>query len=635
MIPSSTTTGTLGSPLLLSARLVLLISLGLALTSAIPPAKASAAAPDILAFGDLRGYVEPCGCDPETDLGGLGRLYQFVSEQRKIVPGGLVVDLGNNFPTGDKDPAETKAAKARAIEEGLRAVAADATLVRSASHSAVPNPVLSNSAPVSKGSAARIEGSAAGSKGSSSIPRSLIRKGTLILGVLGPEESKLARPIDEELIKELKGIIAEAAAPRGVVLLYAGADRGLQRLRTALPSATFIRSNRQPADAIPDQKERQQPGLLLHQGVYSVPSFGQGLLALGAFNTAPLELPVKRPGQLPAAKSSSAMAGSTPGLGALSQLKAPFAWLTREFRLRQLAGDPMVKVLDAYKNQAREDFRASARRKANERAASTIPYAGAHACQSCHPAEYQIYQKSAHAHALDTLKGKGQDENGECVSCHVVGYDETGGYIDQKHTPRLAGVQCETCHGPRKAHTRNPMAGKGKATQSSAMAVCTSCHHPPHSSAFAFEDYWPKIRHGKGIASPEPPAEEPALPIKAPLLPPAEPSSDAGYSENATGSTAEQPRDLSPSKARGTASQPSQATPWPNAELWVEPDTTGFDHPKYGGGQPESCGAISACIHQYDPVCGELGGRFKTFSNSCVRAAQCATPAPAAACGLD
>lgn len=607
MITPSTTKGTLCSPLRHLARLILLICLGFACT--IPPAKA--AAPDILAFGDLRGYVEPCGCDPETDLGGLGRLYQFVSEQRKIVPGGLVVDLGNNFPTEDKDSAETRAAKTRAIRDGLRAIAADATLLRSPAHSAAPNPVLSNST------------------GGSSIPRSLVRKGSLILGVLGTGESKQTRPIDEALVKDLKTIIVEAAAPRGVVVLYAGADSGLQRLKTALPSAMFIRSNRQPADAIPDQKERQQPGLLLHQGVYSVPSFGQGLITLGAFNKAPLELP--------GAKSSGSLTNIAPGLGALGQLKAPFAWLARNYELRQLADDPMVKVLDAYKNQAREAFRENARRKANERKASTSPYAGAHACQSCHPTEYQIYQKSAHAHALQTLRDKGQDENGECVSCHVVGLDKPGGYIDQKHTPRLAGVQCETCHGPRKAHTRNPMAGKGMATMPSAMTVCTSCHHPPHSSAFVFEKYWPKIRHGKGIDSTEPPVEESALPIKAPLLPPAETSESigAGFGNDATRSTDEQPRELSPHKARGEASQPSLETPWPNAELWVEPDTRGFDHPKYGGDGTTSCDTNTVCIQQYDPVCGEIGGRFKTYSNSCVRAAQCAQPAPAAACGLD
>ena len=39
--------------------------------------------PKIIAFGDLRGYFEPCGCDPRTDLGGIVRLGGFIDLQRK------------------------------------------------------------------------------------------------------------------------------------------------------------------------------------------------------------------------------------------------------------------------------------------------------------------------------------------------------------------------------------------------------------------------------------------------------------------------------------------------------------------------------------------------------------------------
>lgn len=95
---------------------------------------------------------------------------------------------------------------------------------------------------------------------------------------------------------------------------------------------------------------------------------------------------------------------------------------------------------------------------------------------------------------------------------------------------------------------------------------------------------------------------------------------------------------------------------------------TGFSSPKYGEGCakgqqvcgkhssseqkttfPDRCAMTAAgadfchlgscydmCTSQYDPVCGtEQGGGFKTYSNACVRTMSCATPAPAAACGLD
>ena len=35
-----------------------------------------------VAFGDIRGNLETCGCDPKTDMGGMDRLITFVSRER-------------------------------------------------------------------------------------------------------------------------------------------------------------------------------------------------------------------------------------------------------------------------------------------------------------------------------------------------------------------------------------------------------------------------------------------------------------------------------------------------------------------------------------------------------------------------
>ena len=50
----------------------------------------------ILAVGSLRGYVESCGCSPETNYGGLRRLNRFVNLERSRGPV-LLVNLGDNL----------------------------------------------------------------------------------------------------------------------------------------------------------------------------------------------------------------------------------------------------------------------------------------------------------------------------------------------------------------------------------------------------------------------------------------------------------------------------------------------------------------------------------------------------------
>src|SRR5205823_3881658 len=89
-------------------------------------------------------------------------------------------------------------------------------------------------------------------------------------------------------------------------------------------------------------------------------------------------------------------------------------------------------------------------------------YVGSDRCAKCHEHAYQVWQKSKHSHAFETLVTKAKHPSlrqfdGECVKCHTVGFEHTSGF--QAAAPavndKLKNVGCESCHGPASAHVKN------------------------------------------------------------------------------------------------------------------------------------------------------------------------------------
>jgi hypothetical protein len=110
--------------------------------------------------------------------------------------------------------------------------------------------------------------------------------------------------------------------------------------------------------------------------------------------------------------------------------------------------------------------------------ASPDRYLGVDLCIRCHQAEGEQWKTTSHAVAWKTLTGGGNDTKAECVGCHVVGYRKAGGFQSVADAPRLASVQCESCHGMGTMHESfaNPK-------KTVAEATCVECHqgeNDPH-----------------------------------------------------------------------------------------------------------------------------------------------------------
>ena len=144
-------------------------------------------------------------------------------------------------------------------------------------------------------------------------------------------------------------------------------------------------------------------------------------------------------------------------------------------------------------------------------------YVGAKKCKMCHMKQYKSWEATTMATSFDILKAgeraeaktaagldpdKDYTTDAVCLPCHTTGYGEAGGFVDIATTPTLAGVGCETCHGPggtyiadgymtlkNKEYKKAELVAVGMVDTVSE-AQCTNCHNaesPFVADGFVFD----------------------------------------------------------------------------------------------------------------------------------------------------
>ncbi len=421
-----------------------------------------------LAFGDLRGNIESCGCDPSTDLGGVSRLAAQLAMERRLRPDVLIFDLGNNL-----DPDSTNLTKQKFLIKALSGLKSSARLFNhremALKHLLKEGEdfLLSNKNPTS----------------SLKTKSFILEKNVLILGYFfnAHYQTDLV-PYDQKLLATWQKIQKEQQA-KTMILLFSGQETDLKQISKSQLFTTIIRSNPKPGPAF-DPTEKENPNSLalrLNDSLsMQVPLAGVGILRGGS-------------AQESAAQSLSAIFKELENTNSKTQEIKPgllneaklVSWLTSDLQKES----PLTDLMLSYEEEMAKEFTSNlkARHEANQKS----NYIGSSSCKSCHNSASEIFAHSRHAKAFETLKKVGKQNNPECVRCHVVGFSQ-GGFVSESQTPELAGVGCETCHGPRKNHGLGQERGQEKAAASS---VCQNCHINPHSSAFDFTKYWEKIKH--------------------------------------------------------------------------------------------------------------------------------------------
>jgi hypothetical protein len=120
---------------------------------------------------------------------------------------------------------------------------------------------------------------------------------------------------------------------------------------------------------------------------------------------------------------------------------------------------------------------------------STANYVGSKACKACHALAFQIWETSAHAHAIEALRDAQRDHDPSCIPCHFTGFQHPGSVM----SAAMAKVGCESCHGPASDHLADSSQSFGELPSSG--AACVACHTHDNSPDFNWEAYWPQVAH--------------------------------------------------------------------------------------------------------------------------------------------
>ncbi|MEQ9503732.1 MAG: multiheme c-type cytochrome [Deltaproteobacteria bacterium] len=122
-------------------------------------------------------------------------------------------------------------------------------------------------------------------------------------------------------------------------------------------------------------------------------------------------------------------------------------------------------------------------------------FIGAEQCGTCHEKEYADWKKSGHATALAHLT-KRQADDAACRGCHTT--------APESRDPRLAGVQCESCHGAGSLYApdnvmRDERLSKLLGLEKVDEQTCRPCHaqDTPNVASFVYAEAVKLVNHSR------------------------------------------------------------------------------------------------------------------------------------------
>ncbi|MEO1268998.1 MAG: multiheme c-type cytochrome [Myxococcota bacterium] len=518
-----------------------------------PVQDAGPPAPTLFILSGLKGYLEPCGCTLDVQVGGIDRIAGYLAQARKAAQGSLVVDAGNmlfELPELESHRIEQDKLKATYV---LKAHQAFGTI------STTPGPndfALGKHYYLDHIREAGLEILAANLKEEGGIPMGLPHmvhdlQGTRV-GVIGLVDPSLFVGLEglevSDPIEAAKRSVAELRKEKvhAIVAVFHANLATTKTLLEAVPEIHFAVVGSEPRET--DQVDQVGDGFTLEaldQGRYlgilklyprdQTPP--QTFVNARAGSKAELEridrriaqiegqikrLPPATPGnEPPMLKTLRQQLNTlkakkqTTSVQAITMPASDPAFIYRAVPLEP--GYPLSETLTQALASYETERKAIAKPQPPLPPQAGVEYVGTQQCASCHPKPMAVWKETAHSRAIKTLKQEDKVTDQDCVGCHVVGYRKPGGSnlgnliypaaigegdARRAFTKNLEHVGCEVCHGPGSQHLLAPVNAQGKPQHIQLQApesLCVDCHNSQHSPKFNYPVYIEQVL-GEGHA---------------------------------------------------------------------------------------------------------------------------------------
>lgn len=464
---------------------------------------------------ELGGITAPCGCTSRP-LGGLDVLAALIEARRTQAP---LAWFGVGATFFDHSPGRVALAGHRRATAGIIAdvlsrlaptacvlSAADALEARTAGAA----PWLGSALTVATPQAA--------------LPwQSSLILGAHRIGLLG-----IAGAATSDDVAALSSAAAElrARGMDGVILLFAGE---LREARARLGSLTHVDAVIAGHDGPPAEPERLGDAMLLdagargeHVGVLTLSFVHRGQPRHwqwddgGASQRRPLQRQYERfvreaealpagPGRQARQARAAALATQIAAIATPAVDSVRMTWALEPLDADRPRAAWAQRALTGYNDALCATAMAdSGQRECPPSKDAASHYIGSAACQACHPAPWQVWQQSRHAQAWKTLTDAHKACDLSCVGCHVVGWEQPGGFCHLEDSPAYQNVGCENCHGPGAGHVAHPTERAQWGAQfvrDTPESTCRGCHNEQHSDQFNFATYRPRVL-GPGHGAP-------------------------------------------------------------------------------------------------------------------------------------